>query len=194
MPNSAYYQQLINSSTNLQKFLNLIGWAEGADYNIGFGGRVINDLSWHPYAQRQFRYGNSTTSAAGKYQFQRGTWDNDAGILGLQNFSPQSQDIAAVYEIDKAGALNDVLQGNVVSAVSKTQNIWQSFITRPLQSIVNKFGNTTNNFGVQNASIFDTYNPSDYFNQFLGVEVLGQKNRYLIAFVIIVIIFVFAFN
>lgn len=32
------------------------------------------------------------------------------------------------------------------------------------------------------------------FKDFLGVEVIGQKNRYLIAFAILVLIFVFAFK
>ncbi len=36
--------------------------------------------------------------------------------------------------------------------------------------------------------------PAFDFSQYLGVSVIGEKNRYLLAFAILVIIFIFAFN
>jgi hypothetical protein len=36
--------------------------------------------------------------------------------------------------------------------------------------------------------------PKADFSQYLGVSVVGEKNRYLLAFAILVIIFIFAFN
>lgn len=193
---ASYYENLIRSNTNLRKFLDVIGWAEGATYNVGFGNRKFYDLSWHPYRNRQFRIidpvtgRSSTTSAAGKYQFQRGTWDNVARQLGLRDFSPRSQDIAAVHLIATNGQLANVLRGNISQAVQGLKDEWQSFVTRPLRSILEKFGygsfdEPSSEIGavtVRNKPVFDK-----------NVKVIGEKNRYLIAFFILVIIFIFAF-
>jgi muramidase (phage lysozyme) len=208
MPSAQQYLELIKNSPNLQKFLQTIGWAEGADYQKGFSGRFIPSLDWHPYNKCQFanvgngwrdtggncNAGTRTTSAAGKYQFERGTWESAARALGLQNFGPQSQDIAAVYLIDKAGALNDVLKGNAPSAVNKLKPVWEGFTTRPLQNIVNYFDGVTNGITRGNASGAQTISASDDFSKYIGKTVIGDKNRYLIAFVILVLIFIFAFN
>lgn len=185
---------------NVKKFLNLIGWAEGADYNVGYGGRRIDSLAWHPYPQRAFSTSNGkTTSAAGKYQFIRGTWDEDARILGLSDFSPRSQDIAALYEIQKKGALQDVINGNVTSAVLKTKNVWESFVKRPLQSIVAKFngGIPATSGGASGTINVDFTSPMqksyDDFNQFVGKGLISNEQRYMLAFAILVLIFIFAF-
>jgi muramidase (phage lysozyme) len=191
MPSAFDYQLLIDTNPNLKKFLDLIGWAEGANYNVGFGNRPITNLSWHPYPARAFSLPNgSTTSAAGKYQFQRGTWESVARSLGLRDFTPRSQDVAAVALIEKRGALQDVLSGNIQNAVNKLKPEWQSFAVRPLKSIIDKFGNTANvnniplsNNGRTAPMVFDS-----------NVQIIGNKNRYLIAFAILVLIFVFAFR
>jgi len=192
------YANLIRSNPYVRKFLDTIGWAEGADYTTGFGGRRIDSLAWHPYPQGAFRHGSSTTSAAGKYQFQRGTWERAARSLGLTDFSPQSQDIAALYLVDKdGGALSDVAAGNVTSAVLKTRGIWESFVVRPLQSVIAHFNGSgsSNNGGAVNVKYGDNpLQPSfDRFNDYLGVKVVTPQQRYMFAFVLLIIIFIFAF-
>lgn len=203
MPSAGQYRQLINESPTLRAFLNLIGWAEGADYNIGWGGRIIPDLSRHPYRQREFTIIDpvtkrpSTTSVAGKYQFQRGTWDTLARRMGLRDFSPASQDIAAVALIDENGALPDVLNGNIGAAVLKLKPIWQSFITRNYNSILGKYNEIASGSKYNIPMVSPTAQPVsavDDFSKYMGIEVFGAKNRYLIAFAILVIIFIFAFN
>lgn len=202
MASAAYYNQLLQSSPNLRRFLNLIGWAEGANYNTGFGGRTFSSYAWHPYSARSFRdpRDGSPTSAAGKYQYIRSTWDNIARRLGLRDFSPHSQDIGAVGLIDQRGALQDVLNGNVVSAVNKLKPEWESFKDKPLNSILNKWRGDGRviPLGRQFPNSAPTSAPnvipdsSPVFDS--SVSVIGARNRYLIAFAILVIIFVFAFN
>lgn len=188
MPSAQEYQQLINSSPNLRKFLGLISYVEGANYNTGYGGRFISDLSWHPYPQRAFRLSDgSTTSAAGKYQFERGTWDSVARRLGLSNFQPTNQDIAAVALIDSRGALSDVLNGNVRNAVQKLKPEWQGFITHSISDILTKWGASTDT-KQQTSPVVPNVNSTQ------SGKVISTNTRYLIAFAILAIIFVFAFN
>jgi muramidase (phage lysozyme) len=46
--------------------------------------------------------------------------------LGLPDFSPASQDRAALYLVEKRGALEDVKAGRLAQAVSKCRNEWAS--------------------------------------------------------------------
>lgn len=95
-------------------------------YSMGFGGLEISNLSSHPYKPRQFSTtmhsdkfgGASPTSAAGRYQFQRGTWDKAARALGLTDFSPASQDKAALYLARQRGAGTLIDRGDVKGALS----------------------------------------------------------------------------
>jgi muramidase (phage lysozyme) len=58
-----------------------------------------------------------TSTAAGAFQFLSRTWDECAKALGLTDFSPASQDLAAVFLIDRRKALDDVLAGRFDEAV-----------------------------------------------------------------------------
>ena len=66
------------------------------------------------------------STAAGAYQFIRPTWSRLVAKLGLPDFSPESQDRAALALIDEVGALSDVQAGNFELAVSKVRKIWAS--------------------------------------------------------------------
>jgi muramidase (phage lysozyme) len=203
------YLALIKSNPYLQKFLQTIGFAEGAGYQTGFGGRYISDLDWHPYNRCQFKdaggrwydtggqCGGRTTSAAGRYQFERGTWDSIASALGLQNFQPQAQDIAAVALIAQKGQLQNVLNGNAATAIQNLSGTWEGFQKQPLQKLLNFFNGTPSNVQPgqqQPAAPGPSSSSGGSFEQYLGVSVIGDKNRYLLAFVILLIIFIFAFN
>ena len=106
-------------------------------YQMGFGGRTITNLGAHPYRRGQFTTtihadkfgGASQTSAAGRYQFQRGTWDRAARALGLTDFSPASQDKAALWlakQNKSAAAAID--SGNISAALANPyiQSQWAS--------------------------------------------------------------------
>jgi lysozyme len=133
------------ADTNLSAFLHAIRWAEGTSdpdgYRRMFGGALFDDFSDHPRIAHQFtnQAGQTLwTTAAGAYQFlaisplpsggttRANTWDRMQARLGLPDFSPQSQDAAAVELIREAGALDDVLSGYFTSALTKVRGIWAS--------------------------------------------------------------------
>ena len=98
-------------NANVQNFLRMLATAEGtlkngADpYRVGFGGSQIADLSAHPNIVKPFRQTDgkmNKTSAAGAYQFLNKTWTPLQQQLGLKDFSPRSQDIAAIELIRQA--------------------------------------------------------------------------------------------
>jgi muramidase (phage lysozyme) len=124
---------------NVRRYLDLIAQAEGtarhADpYRVAFGGSVIPDLSKHPGVARSFKQTDgktNATTAAGKYQFLRATWNDVAGTLGLSDFSPQSQDLGALELMRRSGSLDDVLRGDYASAVRKDGRTWASLPSSP---------------------------------------------------------------
>lgn len=78
--------------------LDTIAGSESPDYRTVYGGKKVADLSWHPGIDVPIQQGpnaGKTSSAAGRYQFLKGTWEDQAKKLGLKDFSPENQDIAA---------------------------------------------------------------------------------------------------
>lgn len=101
----------------------------GGGYRTVFGGGELTDLSQHPnqrnkYQDRSGKLGTST--AAGRYQFLHGTWKDVSNTLGLKDFSPQSQDLAAVYLMMRAGAIDDILNDRPDAAIRKLNGTWTS--------------------------------------------------------------------
>jgi muramidase (phage lysozyme) len=66
------------------------------------------------------------TTAAGAYQIVESTWDPVAKKQGLEDFTPVSQDMAAIALIDGRGALDDVIAGRFEAAVTKCRREWAS--------------------------------------------------------------------
>lgn len=70
------------------------------NYNVIYGGKTVDDLSSHPDIATPITEGpnaGKSSTAAGKYQFIKPTWDEAARALGLTDFSPGSQDRAAAW-------------------------------------------------------------------------------------------------
>jgi muramidase (phage lysozyme) len=110
---------------NVRQFLDFLGKAEGADYNVIVGGRRFDDYSAHPgVVGLRTRYGPST--AAGKYQITKTTYNDIAPKLGITDFSPASQDRIAVELLRRRGALDQVAQGNFDEAINRLGNEWAS--------------------------------------------------------------------
>lgn len=134
------------ADANIAAFLQVIKQSEGtatqADpYRVVYGyGHAIQDYSDHPAITGEWRgevlsdrmcalagFGPGCKStAAGAYQINRPTWLDIKGKLGLTDFSPQSQDAAAINLIASCGALEDVKAGRFNEAVRKCRNKWAS--------------------------------------------------------------------
>lgn len=115
---------------NVQAYLDFIAQHEGTTkygYHTQYGGGHFDSLAQHPNPVGAFKGPTgSTTSAAGRYQFERKTSDGLMKQLGLKDFSPDSQDLMAVQNLANIGALDDVKTGNFGAATQKAQGQWES--------------------------------------------------------------------
>ncbi|MGN6568387.1 MAG: glycoside hydrolase family 24 protein [Flavipsychrobacter sp.] len=120
-------------NANIKAFLAAIRHAEGTNgtdgYRIMFGNRLFDSFDDHP--QQYFTYRNLAgktlrTSAAGAYQIVYSTWFRLKNKLLLPDFSPHSQDIAAIELITEEDALQDIIAGRFAIAVAKVNKIWAS--------------------------------------------------------------------
>jgi len=105
-------------------------WANGdpIGYRIMFGGSTFNDLSRHP--DRVIRGGRYSSAAAGAYQFMPFTWAYAASALKLNSFGPQEQDQAALWLVERRGALAEIDRGRFSpSAVNRLSPEWASLPT-----------------------------------------------------------------
>lgn len=87
--------------TPLQRaFLNSIAAGESQGYDVIYGGQRFGDFTDHPRVAVPIMSGPNvgrTSSAAGRYQFLGSTWDEAKNALSLPDFSPDSQDKAAIW-------------------------------------------------------------------------------------------------
>ena len=113
---------------NLKAFLIMIQYSEGTfgkdGYRKLYGGGFFNDLSKHPNT-RVTKWG-ITSTAAGAYQILNKTWNEIQAKLKLPDFSPLSQDKAAIELIRRRKALEDVMAGRFAQAIEKCRKEWAS--------------------------------------------------------------------
>lgn len=101
-------------------------------YFILYGGGSFEHLrrDWHGFP---LWAGKDNSHAAGRYQFEPRTWEGQAAKLGLRDFSPTSQDVAAwdlaatVYG-HRSGRklLNDLLADDLGDVAAYLQSTWRS--------------------------------------------------------------------
>jgi muramidase (phage lysozyme) len=120
---------------NQKAFLHMIAVSEGTErigdhgYNALVGGGTFHDYSRHPAIRVALpRKGLPPlySTAAGRYQFLVGTWDNLARALKLTDFTPASQDLACLQLVRECAALLDIEAGNIRGAIQKCAHIWAS--------------------------------------------------------------------
>lgn len=124
MASRAQLESYLTAPT-VKAFLDTVAWAEGANYNTLYGGGTFSSYSWHPL-ERGITAGNYTSTAAGRYQFLRRTWNGIAQKLGLSDFSPRNQDIGALGLIDERGELSNIINGNIEAALHGLGCLWAS--------------------------------------------------------------------
>ena len=87
-------------------------------YNVAFGKNATFDsYAAHPGVRGEYidKQGQRrTSSAAGRYQFLEGTVRDLQKRYGFSDFSPQTQDEMAVALMMDAGALDDILRGDLM--------------------------------------------------------------------------------
>ena len=150
---------------NVRKFLDLISYTEGTQgngYRTAFGGGQLRSLNDHPRYLKTFKQTDGTlnkTSAAGRYQFLKGTWDNVARQYGLKDFSPHSQDLGAVALLFGRDAIPALLKGDFQTAVRRTGAEWASLPTSNYKQNKRSWDNVNKFLGgkIGNVSNGDNY-------------------------------------
>lgn len=140
MANDNLEQYLDNP--NVQAFLGMIRDAEGTSrnndpYRTRFGGKEDKnlDLSKYPtFEYKKFKQTDGKTNvsgAVGAYQFITKTWANLAKRYGFTDFTPKTQDMAAVALLQQNGALPLILKGDFEGATKKSNRTWASLPGSP---------------------------------------------------------------
>jgi muramidase (phage lysozyme) len=135
------------SDPKVQAFISLLANKEsGGQYNAIVGGGSFSDYSQHP----DIYVPSLNSTAAGAFQFTYGTWNDVSSALGLTDFSPASQQLGAVYLLNKLGAIAALESGNVSQAIFDAGKRWDAFPlsasgtsisggNRPLQPLINTY-------------------------------------------------------
>jgi muramidase (phage lysozyme) len=120
--------------------LNTIRFAEGTwinghevGYRVMFGGSLMPSLERHP--NRVMYSSRYASAAAGAYQFMPFTWSMATRAMGLRGFGPEAQDQAALYLVQRRGALHLVDRGEMSEELAaRLAPEWASFPTLAGQS------------------------------------------------------------
>lgn len=129
-----------NLQKNVGPFLDMLArGGEGTDissqpskmmgYDVLVGGGTFDCFDDHPRKVVKIIQRNGTvihSSAAGRYQFIRTTWDGLRRKLSLPDFGPISQDLAAQELLVNCGAAALLAKGKFDEAVHAARKIWAS--------------------------------------------------------------------
>jgi lysozyme len=128
MSNTEFHEQALRDP-RVRAFLDTIARSEGANYNTVVGGGTFSDFSRHPNrgVTLTIKGKRVQSHAAGRYQFMPKTWNPIQQKFGLPDFSPHSQDLAAVELLKQKGALTPLLNNKFRSAVTAVAPVWASF-------------------------------------------------------------------
>lgn len=111
---------------NITAMLDLVAWAEGTDsnYNMIYTGAKFGDYSRHP--ARIMCSAGICSDAAGRYQFLSTTWGPLADRLKLPDFSPASQDKAAIQLLKDNNCYGAAVRGDVRGVTDRCWTVWAS--------------------------------------------------------------------
>jgi muramidase (phage lysozyme) len=126
----------------VKAWLDTIAWAEsGKSYYTLFGGGTFSG-NQHP--NRAITANGYTSTAAGRYQFLFDTWRGIQRKLGLTDFSPVNQDIAALELTAERGALNYVINGQLQAALQTLGCAWAALPFATCKQRMRSFSDTLN--------------------------------------------------
>lgn len=126
-----------SSNPNVTAFLAMIRQFEsGGDYSILYGGGHFSDYSAHPDVKVPFHNParaphpdgspNDFSTAAGAYQINWPTWTMVYPLISGSDFSPASQDEAAIQLLKIDGALSAIIAGDFQTAIDHASSTWAS--------------------------------------------------------------------
>lgn len=120
---------------NILAFLRAIRLGEGtldADgYRRIVGGDLFDSFADHPRKRVWIERYQVWSTAAGAFQFLASTWDEMRAKYALPDFTPASQDKAAVGLLIRRKALDDVIAGRIEAAIAKCRLEWASLPGSP---------------------------------------------------------------
>lgn len=117
---------------NVCAFLDALAFSEGTaahgddGYNVLVGGDLFDGYADHPRTLVWLPRYQVYSTAAGRYQILAHIWDNLRDMLGLPDFSPVSQDRAAIELIREKRAIADLQNGHLTQAAAKCAHVWAS--------------------------------------------------------------------
>lgn len=118
---------------NMRAMFAVIRRGEGTagpnGYRTMYGGGLFDSFADHP--RTKVKKWGITSSAAGAYQALTSSWDETARIMNLPDFSPASQDLFCLGRIAARGALDDVIRGDLTTAIAKLNREWASLPGSP---------------------------------------------------------------
>ena len=130
---------MIDENSNICAFLEMLAISELGQailnqsdngYNVLVGSlpgdvKTFSGYLFHPDRLEHVR-GALYSTAAGRYQIIFPTWKGIVEKIALPDFSPDSQDKAAVELIKERGAYEDLVAGRWAVAIAKCQREWAS--------------------------------------------------------------------
>jgi muramidase (phage lysozyme) len=113
---------------NIQAFLKAIVDAEGGGYDFKYGavkGKRNDPWRFNDYSTHPGPGVGGVTTAAGKYQINRATWQDHAEHrMGLTDFTPETQDLIAVSMLRGLGVIENIKGGDIEGALSQASKQW----------------------------------------------------------------------
>lgn len=174
--------QELTQHPNVRKFLDLIALSEGVrhGYNTNFGNTKVNNLSAHPNNAVPFKRGDKLdkSTAFGRYQFIKPTWDDVARRYNLPDMQPIHQDMGAIVLMNDHGALQHVINGDFHKAIGRLGNTWVSFPTGGDKNRQPKHDWATMNKFIRQVGANPSIAPLEYNPVYSESDMLGMMQGY----------------
>lgn len=141
-------------------------------YNVLVGSRPGHVFTFGDYSKHPDIYNRAMDStAAGRYQIIWPTWNSVRLRAKLPDFSPRSQDFAALELIRERLAIPAFMDGNIALAIAKCKEEWASF---PGSSANQPERSASALIDAYHAAL-RTYQKPDFSNTESGVETTAPK-------------------